>query len=245
MWVFKWVRTNFFAHDCFYTVKRFYLLLYNNTYSISALFIRLYAVKWFQLLLSITNNSIKHSLFVYIQLNNQTVLFPSCPLQRYWVNTDTHAFYTPTPTEATWLFCFRAYQPFLGHLMNFKQFSFSISISFCLQTVKGQNSSISKILFKISTQFSFIWPIDRTLSGATTPGQNVLGSDSNERILRIPQSSSITEFSPSDCLVSYKVTRWEGELTPMQKCSQYNRYNRCILQPLPTGQTCRGGLIMI
>ena len=54
----------------------------------------------------------------------------------------------------------------------------------------------------MSTQFSFIWPIDRTLSGATNPGQSGLGSNSNEGILYIPQSSSITEASP-DCLVSF------------------------------------------
>ena len=41
--------------------------------------------------------------------------------------------------------------------------------------------------------------MDRTLSGAITPGQ----SDSNEGVLCIPQSSIITGTSPSDCLVSY------------------------------------------
>ena len=50
---------------------------------------------------------------------------------------------------------------------------------------------------------SLIWPIDRILSGATTLGQNEAGSKSNERVLCIPQSSSIIETSPSDCLVSY------------------------------------------
>ena len=52
------------------------------------------------------------------------------------------------------------------------------------------------IQFSISTQFSSIWPIDRILSGATTPEQSGPGSDGN-------QSSKITEASPSDCLVSY------------------------------------------
>ena len=42
-----------------------------------------------------------------------------------------------------------------------------------------------------------------TLSSATTQGQSAPGSDGNERELCIPQSSSITEASPSDCLVSY------------------------------------------
>ena len=59
------------------------------------------------------------------------------------------------------------------------------------------------IHFSIYTQFTSIRPIDRTILGATTPGQNGPGSDSNEEILHIPQCSSITEASPSDCLVSY------------------------------------------
>ena len=42
-----------------------------------------------------------------------------------------------------------------------------------------------------------------TLSGATTSEQCGPWSDGNEEVLRIPQSSSITGTSPSDCLVSY------------------------------------------
>ena len=53
------------------------------------------------------------------------------------------------------------------------------------------------------SQFSSIWPIDRTLSGTTTPGQSEPVSDGNEVALRIPQSSSIAGTSSSDCLVSY------------------------------------------
>ena len=48
-----------------------------------------------------------------------------------------------------------------------------------------------------------IWPIDRTLSGATNLGQNGSESDGNKEVLHIPQSSSITGTLPSDCLVSY------------------------------------------
>ena len=58
--------------------------------------------------------------------------------------------------------------------------------------------------FNISTQVSSIWSIERTLSGATTPGQSGSGSDGNEGVLCIPQNSNITETSPSDCLVSYQ-----------------------------------------
>ena len=50
---------------------------------------------------------------------------------------------------------------------------------------------------------SSIWPIDRTLSGATAPGLCGPGSDSNKGVFHIPQSSSITGASPSDGLVSY------------------------------------------
>ena len=46
-------------------------------------------------------------------------------------------------------------------------------------------------------QFTSIWCIDRTLSGATTPGQSVPGSNGNEGMFCIHQSSSITETSPS------------------------------------------------
>ena len=50
---------------------------------------------------------------------------------------------------------------------------------------------------------SSIWSRDRTLSGATNYGLSGPGSDSNEEVLHIPQSSSIAEASPSDCLESY------------------------------------------
>ena len=47
--------------------------------------------------------------------------------------------------------------------------------------------------FSISTQFSSIWPIDRTLSGVTTPGQSGPGSDGNEEVLRIPKAPALLE----------------------------------------------------
>ena len=50
---------------------------------------------------------------------------------------------------------------------------------------------------------SSLWPINRTLLDATTPGHCGSRSDSNKGVLRIPQSSSITGASPSDCLISY------------------------------------------
>ena len=48
---------------------------------------------------------------------------------------------------------------------------------------------------------SSIWPIDKTLSGPTTLGQSGRGSNGNEGLLCILQSSSITGALPSDFLV--------------------------------------------
>ena len=96
-------------------------------------------------------------------------------------------------------------------------------IQFCITTqFTCQNSSISRsqniktalfqvIPFIISWQFSSMWLIDRTLSGTTTSSQSGPGGDDNEGKLCIPQSSSITGASPSDCLVSYtghSLDRW-------------------------------------
>ena len=100
----------------------------------STLLIRLHTVKWFHVLLYMTNNSIKHQSFVYAQLNNQ--------------------FY-------------------------FYQFN-------------------QPLVIPLNSFFS-----DRTLSGATTSGQSRPGSDGNERVLRISQSSIISGASQSDYLISY------------------------------------------
>ena len=54
---------------------------------------------------------------------------------------------------------------------------------------------------------SSIWPIDRTLSGATIQGHSVPRSDENEEVLCIPQNSSITGASPSNSFVSYSFER--------------------------------------
>ena len=66
-------------------------------------------------------------------------------------------------------------------LFLFKQFSLALVHSLKVKTVLFQ-----AIQFSISTQFSSIWPIDMTLSGAPTLGQSGPGSDGNERVLCIP-----------------------------------------------------------
>ena len=102
-------------------------------------------------------------------------------------------------------------RPFLS-ISNHSDLNNSVSYqySFCLHTVKWQKSSMQKIQlsgstvsmsktvliqqiqFSISMQFSSIWLIDKTLSGATTPSKSETGSDGNEGVLCIPQSSNIT-----------------------------------------------------
>ena len=52
-----------------------------------------------------------------------------------------------------------------------------------------------------------IWFIDRTWSGLATLGQSGTESDSNDGVLRVSQSSSITEASLSESFVSYPETR--------------------------------------
>ena len=61
---------------------------------------------------------------------------------------------------------------------------------------------------------SSIWPIDRALSGVVTQGQSGPGSDGNERVLHIPQSSSITGTSQSDVLMSYPGHQSKGMSLP-------------------------------
>ena len=66
-------------------------------------------------------------------------------------------------------------------------------------------------------QFSSIRPIDRALSGATTHGQSEPGSDDNEGVLCIPQSSCITGTSPSDYFVSYPGNSLGGGCLPLSR----------------------------
>ena len=106
-----------------------------------------------------------------------------------------------------------------------------LSKIFLFQAIQfSQTVPIQTIHFNIRMQFSSIKPIDKTLLGATIPGQSVPGSNGNEGVLRIPQNSSITGASPSDCFVLYSGHSLGGALKPLQGSS------RCILQPQPTGQ---------
>ena len=103
------------------------------------------------------------------------------------------------------------------------QFSISIDCVYTHLNVKAV--LFQTIQFSISTRFSSIGPIDRALSGANTSCQSGPRIDSNEGILRIPQSSIISGTSLSGCLVLYPGHSLGGGLTLLQRCSW------CILQP--------------
>ena len=62
------------------------------------------------------------------------------------------------------------------------------------------------------------------------PGLCEPGSDGNEGVHRIPQSSGNTGTLSSDCFVSYPRHSFGRGLTPLQRNSRF------ILQPQPTGQ---------
>ena len=67
-----------------------------------------------------------------------------------------------------------------------KQFYFK---QFSLAQIRSLNAKNSKL-----KNHGLVLFIDRTLSGATIPGQSEPGSDGDERMFRIPQRSSITEI---------------------------------------------------
>ena len=84
--------------------------------------------------------------------------------------------------------------------MKVKTVQFSMNTQF-----KCKNSKLSKL------QLSYIWLIDRTLSAATTPGQSGPGSNGNEGVFHIPQSSRNIGTSSSDCIQD---TRWGSWVLP-------------------------------
>ena len=108
----------------------------------------------------------------------------------------------------------------------FKQFSLVYKNSFIsnnsVRSLNVKTVQFQAIQFIIGTQFSSIWPIRRTQSGATNLERSGPGSDGNERVLCIPQSSDITGISPSDCLVSYPQHSLVGSYPSAVKQSVYS-----------------------
>ena len=86
--------------------------------------------------------------------------------------------------------------------------------SFVYTQLNDQTVTFQIIQFSISHLFAYslnakqFWPIDRTLSKATTPGQSRPGSNGNEGVLRIPTTASL--FEPPHQSVQRRIedTRW-------------------------------------
>ena len=77
------------------------------------------------------------------------------------------------------------------HAIQFSQtviipsIQFSIFVAFVYSQLDVKTVLFQTIQFSMGTHYSSIWPIDRTLSGATTPGQSEPESDGNEGVLHI------------------------------------------------------------
>ena len=94
-----------------------------------------------------------------------------------------------------------------------------MSKTFLFQAIRfSQTVLIQTIQFSISMQLVLFNP----LIGATILGQSGPGINGNEVVLWIPQSSSITGTSPSDCLLSYTGHSLVGVLIPLQLQSVYS-----------------------
>ena len=99
--------------------------------------------------------------------------------------------------------------------LYFNQFSIAYIRSLNMKTVLFQ-----VIHFSMSTQVSSIRHIDRTLSSAITGGQSGRESGGNEEVHHIPQSSSLTETLPSDCILISRAAG--GVLFSAEKQSVYS-----------------------
>ena len=88
-------------------------------------------------------------------------------------------------------------------VLYFKQFSSAQRIYFLFVYARFKVKRVLFLVFQfnLSTQFSFISPVDWTLSGTPNLSKSGPRSDGDKGVHCIPQSSSITGASSSDCLV--------------------------------------------
>ena len=118
-------------------------------------------------------------------------------------------------------------------LNGFKHYNKKVTIKYKLFVNTQLNDRIVLFLtiqFSISHYFGESLNFKQfylTLTGATTSDQSERGSNGDEMVCRIPQSST-TGVSSSDSFVSYPGHSLGRSLTPLRRCS------RCIPQPQPT-----------
>ena len=100
-----------------------------------------------------------------------------------------------------------------------QNFTVSMSKTVLLQTI--QFSTQKQFYFKqfsISTHFSSIWPIDMTLSGATTPAQSGPGSFGQwMRTLHFPKLQLYWSFTIRSFKVTYRTLIGGVCLMPLQR----------------------------
>ena len=96
---------------------------------------------------------------------------------------------------------FRISTHFKCQTVLFDQFNCQKHFYLSYSVYSNSSNSNNSVLHKYTV--SSIKPIDRALSGATTPGQSGPVSDGMKRFAAFLQSSSIIGTLQSDCLVSY------------------------------------------
>ena len=103
-------------------------------------------------------------------------------------------------------------------------------LSILFQTIQF---SISHLLHSAWISNTSIWSIDRAFSSATATGLCGLGSDGNEGILRIAQSSSITGTSPSDFFNVISRTHFVGWMyLTLTRCKYINIWSDAKLHQI-------------
>ena len=101
---------------------------------------------------------------------------------------------------------------------------------------------IQTIQFSISIQFSSNWPIYRTVSSATTPGQILPGSDGNTAFAKAP---TFVELHHQIILCYIQGTHW-WSFTPQQGSSQRILLpNKRILNEILPWESCNDWFIYI
>ncbi len=92
--------------------------------------------------------------------------------------------------------------------------------------LNDQTVLFQTIQFSISYLFAFSLNVKQNYlthrSGAATSGQNLPGSYGIKGVLRIPQSSSISGASQSDCLISYSGHSFVGSYPSAEMQSVYS-----------------------
>ena len=111
-----------------------------------------------------------------------------------------------------------------------------IQFNISTQFLVSKTILFQPIQFIISTQISSIWPIDRTLSNATTPGQNILGNSAFPKApaLLKPHLQIFSCHIKNTLLATQQVSRkWDmSELDNKYgeniKESNFERFESCV-----------------